>query len=38
MSREMAAMVFTQRNYQMASSAIQTASQMMSIANQLRPA
>jgi flagellar basal-body rod protein FlgG len=37
MSKEMALMVSTQRNYQMSSSAIQTESQMMSIANQLRP-
>jgi flagellar basal-body rod protein FlgG len=37
-SREMALMVSTQRAYQMSSSAIQTESQMMSIANQLRPA
>ncbi len=36
MSKEMAAMVSTQRAYQMSSSAIQTESQMMSIANQLR--
>jgi flagellar basal body rod protein FlgG len=33
----MASMISTQRNYQLASSAIQTESQMMSIANQLRP-
>jgi flagellar basal-body rod protein FlgG len=33
---EMTTMVNTQRNYQLASSAIQTESQMMSIANQLR--
>ncbi|HTB49626.1 MAG TPA: flagellar hook-basal body protein [Solirubrobacteraceae bacterium] len=38
MSKEMALMVSTQRDYQMSSSAIQTESQMMSIANQLRPA
>lgn len=37
MSKEMAQMVSTQRAYQMSSSAIQTESQMMSIANQLRP-
>ena len=37
MSKEMALMVSTQRAYQMSSSAIQTESQMMSIANQLRP-
>lgn len=37
MSKEMASMVSTQRAYQMSSSAIQTESQMMSIANQLRP-
>jgi flagellar basal-body rod protein FlgG len=37
MSKEMALMVSTQRDYQMSSSAIQTESQMMSIANQLRP-
>ncbi len=37
MGREMAAMVSTQRDYQMSSTAIQTESQMMSIANQLRP-
>jgi len=36
LSREMALMVSTQRSYQMASTAIQTESQMMSIANQLR--
>jgi flagellar basal-body rod protein FlgG len=36
MSKEMALMVSTQRDYQMSSSAIQTESQMMSIANQLR--
>ncbi len=35
-AKEMALMVSTQRNYQLASSAIQTESQMMSIANQLR--
>jgi flagellar basal-body rod protein FlgG len=34
---EMAQMVSTQRNYQLTSTAIQTESQMMSIANQLRP-
>jgi flagellar basal-body rod protein FlgG len=34
---EMALMVSTQRNYQLTSTAIQTESQMMSIANQLRP-
>ncbi|MGA9284847.1 MAG: flagellar hook-basal body protein [Solirubrobacteraceae bacterium] len=37
MAKEMAAMVSTQRAFQMSSSAIQTESQMMSIANQLRP-
>ncbi|HUB75229.1 MAG TPA: flagellar hook-basal body protein [Solirubrobacteraceae bacterium] len=36
-SSEMAQMVSTQRNYQLMSTAIQTESQMMSIANQLRP-
>ncbi len=36
MAGEMALMVSTQRNYQLASSAIQTENQMMSIANQLR--
>jgi len=36
-AKEMALMVSTQRNYQLASSAIQTESQMMSIANQMRP-
>lgn len=36
-AKEMAAMVSTQRSYQLASTAIQTESQMMSIANQLRP-
>jgi flagellar basal-body rod protein FlgG len=36
MSKEMALMVSTQRAYQMSSTAIQTESQMMSIANQLR--
>lgn len=34
---QMALMVSTQRDYQMSSSAIQTESQMMAIANQLRP-
>ena len=34
---EMALMVSTQRDYQLNSTAIQTESQMMSIANQLRP-
>jgi flagellar basal-body rod protein FlgG len=34
--RDMATMMSTQRNFQMASTAIQTESQMMSIANQLR--
>ncbi len=34
---EMALMVSTQRDYQLTSTAIQTESQMMSIANQLRP-
>lgn len=37
MGREMTRMVETQRDFQMSSSAIQTESQMMSIANQLRP-
>lgn len=37
MAKEMAAMVSTQRAFQMSSAAIQTESQMMSIANQLRP-
>jgi flagellar basal-body rod protein FlgG len=37
MAKEMALMVSTQRAFQMSSSAIQTESQMMSIANQLRP-
>ena len=37
LASEMALMVSTQRNYQMMSTAIQTESQMMSIANQLRP-
>jgi flagellar basal-body rod protein FlgG len=36
-AKEMASMVSTQRSYQLASTAIQTESQMMSIANQLRP-
>jgi flagellar basal-body rod protein FlgG len=36
MAKEMALMVSTQRDYQLSSSAIQTESQMMSIANQLR--
>jgi flagellar basal-body rod protein FlgG len=36
MAHEMAMMVSTQRNYQLASTAIHTESQMMSIANQLR--
>jgi len=36
-SSEMAQMVSTQRNYQLMSTAIQTESQMMSIANELRP-
>ncbi len=35
---EMAQMVSTERNYQLSSTAIQNESQMMSIANQLRPA
>ncbi len=35
-AKEMALMVSTQRSYQLTSSAIQTESQMMSIANQLR--
>jgi flagellar basal-body rod protein FlgG len=34
--REMTSMITTERSYQLASSAIQTESQMMSIANQLR--
>lgn len=37
MAKEMATMVTTQRAFQMSSTAIQTESQMMSIANQLRP-
>jgi flagellar basal-body rod protein FlgG len=37
MANEMALMVSTQRDFQMSSTAIQTESQMMSIANQLRP-
>ncbi len=37
MGRVMSLMVTTQRNFQMASTAIQNESQMMSIANQLRP-
>jgi flagellar basal-body rod protein FlgG len=37
MAKEMGMMVATQRNFQLASSAIQDESQMMSIANQLRP-
>ena len=37
MAREMALMISTQRDFQMSSNAIQTESQMMSIANQLRP-
>lgn len=36
MASDMALMVTTQRNYQLTSTAIQTESQMMSIANQLR--
>ncbi len=36
-AKEMSSMVSTQRSYQLASSAIQTESQMMQIANQLRP-
>jgi len=36
-AKEMTAMVTTQRSYQLASNAIQTESQMMSIANQMRP-
>lgn len=36
MASDMAQMVTTQRNYQLTSTAIQTESQMMSIANQLR--
>jgi flagellar basal-body rod protein FlgG len=36
-ANEMALMVSTQRNYQLTSTAIQDESQMMSIANQLRP-
>ena len=38
LDKEMALMVSTQRDFQMTSTAIQTESQMMSIANQLRPA
>ncbi len=34
--KEMSLMVSTQRSFQMASTAIQTESQMMTIANQLR--
>ena len=37
MAKEMALMVSTQRAFQMGSTAIQTESQMMSIANELRP-
>ena len=37
MAKEMALLVSTQRAFQMSSTAIQTESQMMSIANQLRP-
>jgi flagellar basal-body rod protein FlgG len=37
LGREMTAMVGTERDYQLSSSAIQTESQMMQIANQLRP-
>ncbi|HTW40807.1 MAG TPA: flagellar hook-basal body protein [Solirubrobacteraceae bacterium] len=37
LASDMALMASTQRNYQMMSTAIQTESQMMSIANQLRP-
>ena len=37
LAKEMSQMVSTQRNFQLASNAIQTESQMMSIANQLRP-
>ena len=37
MAKEMALMVSTQRAFQMGSTAIQTESQMMAIANQLRP-
>jgi flagellar basal-body rod protein FlgG len=37
LDKEMALMVSTQRDFQMTSTAIQTESQMMSIANQLRP-
>jgi len=37
LASDMTQMVATQRAYQMSSSAIQTESQMMSIANQLRP-
>jgi flagellar basal body rod protein FlgG len=36
MASEMTTMVATQRNYQLASTAIQTQDQMLSIANQLR--
>jgi flagellar basal-body rod protein FlgG len=38
LASDMAQMVSTQRNFQLESTAIQTASQMMSIANQMRPA
>lgn len=37
LASEMALMASTQRNYQLSSTAIRTESQMMSIANQLRP-
>jgi flagellar basal-body rod protein FlgG len=37
MAKEMSVMVSTQRAFQMSSTAIQTESQMMSIANQLKP-
>ena len=37
LAKDMALMVTTQRDYQLASTAIQTGSQMMSIANDLRP-
>jgi len=38
LGREMSLMISTQRDFQMSSNAIQTENQMMTIANQLRPA
>jgi flagellar basal-body rod protein FlgG len=38
LGREMALMISTQRDFQMSSNAIQTENQMLTIANQLRPA